>query len=139
VADFLRQLHQAMFASGNVLAVRPPCRAGAGSCRPQKFDLGLSSGQLPQLWHDHGVLGACSMIVRLAWDLLQWCGLLLRTRKSLEAENLFLRRQLALYRERGVKPRRVDAVTRVTLTLLSRWFDWRSALVVVQPKTLTLT
>jgi hypothetical protein len=62
-------------------------------------------------------------------------GLLLRPRKSLEAENLFLRRQLALYRERGVKPRRVDAATRVTLTL-SRWFDWRSALVVVQPETL---
>lgn len=47
-----------------------------------------------------------------------------------------LRRQLALYRERGVKPRRVDAATRVTLTLLSRWLDWRSALVVVQPETL---
>ncbi len=76
------------------------------------------------------------MIVRLAWDLILWCGLLLRPRKSLEAENLFLRRQLALYRERGVKPRRVDAATRVTLTLLSRWFDWRSALVVVQPETL---
>jgi putative transposase len=82
------------------------------------------------------VLSACSIIIRLAWDLLQWGGLLLRPRESLEAENLFLRRQLALYRERGVKPRRVDAATRVTLTLLSRWFDWRSALVVVQPETL---
>jgi hypothetical protein len=38
--------------------------------------------------------------------------------------------------ECGVKPRRVDAATRVTLTLPSRWFDWRSALVVVQPGTL---
>jgi putative transposase len=51
----------------------------------------------------------------------------------LEAENLFLRGQLALYQERGVKPRRIDAATRVTLTLLSRWFDWRSALLVVRP------
>jgi putative transposase len=76
------------------------------------------------------------MIVRLAWDLLQWCGLLFRPRKSLEAEILFLRRQLALYRERGVKPRRVDPATRVMLTFLSRWFDWRSALVVVRPATL---
>lgn len=58
---------------------------------------------------------AFSIIVRLAWDLAQWCGLVLRPRKSLEAENLFLRRQLALYRERGVRPRRVDAATRVTL------------------------
>lgn len=35
-----------------------------------------------------------------------------------------------------MKPRRVDAATRVTLTFLSRWFDWRSALVVVRPETL---
>jgi putative transposase len=76
------------------------------------------------------------MIVRLAWNLLQWCGLLLQPRESLEAEILFLRRQLALYRERGVKPRRVDASTRMTLAFLSRWFDWRAALVVVRPETL---
>lgn len=61
---------------------------------------------------------------------------MLRPRESLKAEILFLRRQLALYRERGVKPRRVDAATRVTLALLSRCFDWRSALVVVRPETL---
>jgi hypothetical protein len=82
------------------------------------------------------VLSAFSIIVRLGWDLIQWGGLLFRPRESLEAEILFLRRQLALYRERGVKPRRVDAATRVMLTLLSRCFDWRSALVVVQPGTL---
>lgn len=88
------------------------------------------------LWHDRGVLSAFSVIVRLVWDLIQWCGLFLRPRESLEAEILFLRRQLALYRERGVKPKRVDAATRVALTFLSRWFDWRSALVVVRPETL---
>jgi len=82
------------------------------------------------------VLSAFSIIVRLAWDLIQWCGLLLRPRESLEAEILFLRRQLALYRERGVKPRRDDAATRVTLALLSHRFDWRSVLVVVRPETL---
>jgi hypothetical protein len=40
------------------------------------------------------------MIVRLTWDLILWCGLLLQPHESLEAEILFLRRQLALYRER---------------------------------------
>jgi hypothetical protein len=45
------------------------------------------------------------------------------------SENLFLRRQLALYIERGVKPRRIDPATRIFLTLLSRLFDWRGALV----------
>ena len=69
-------------------------------------------------------------------DLVGWFGLMLRSRRSLEAEILFLRRQLALYVERGVKPRRVDAATRVSLALLSRLFDWRSALVVVRPETL---
>jgi putative transposase len=76
------------------------------------------------------------VVVRLVWDLIQWCGLFFRPRESLEAEILFLRRQLALYRERGVKPKRVDAATRVALRFLSRWFDWRSALVVVRPETL---
>jgi putative transposase len=76
------------------------------------------------------------MILRLAWDLVLWCGLLIRPRESLEPEILFLRRQLALCRERGVKPRRVDRATRVMLALLSRCFDWRSALVVVRPETL---
>lgn len=51
-----------------------------------------------------GVLSAFSIVGRLAWDLIRWCGLFLRPRKSLEAEILFLRRQLSLYRERGVKP-----------------------------------
>ncbi len=62
--------------------------------------------------------------------------LLLAPRRSVAAENLFLRRQLALYLERGAKPRRVDAATRVSLALLSRLFDWRDALVVVRPETL---
>ena len=54
----------------------------------------------------------------------------------MQAENLFLRRQLGLFRERGFKPRRVDAATRSSLAVLSRLFDWRDALFVVQPKTI---
>ena len=62
--------------------------------------------------------------------------LLFRSTEALRAENLFLRRQPALYIERGVQPRRVDAATRVSLAVLARLFDWRSALVVVQPATM---
>ena len=62
--------------------------------------------------------------------------LALRSRSVLEAEILFLRRQLALCRERGVKPRRPDPASRWLLGFLSRWFDWRHALVVVRPETL---
>ena len=43
---------------------------------------------------------------------------------------------MALYIERGVQPRRIDAATRVSLALLARLFDWRSALVVVQAATI---
>lgn len=69
-------------------------------------------------------------------DLVSGIGLQFRGRRSLEAEVLFLRRQLALYVERRVKPRRIDAATRVSLSLLSRLIDWRTALIVVHPETL---
>ena len=75
------------------------------------------------------------IVLRLLADLAGLVVLSLRPRRSVEAENLFLRRQLALQQERGVRPRRVDAATRVSLALLCRLFDWRDALVVVRPET----
>jgi putative transposase len=74
--------------------------------------------------------------LRLIEDALRWVVLLFRSTESVHAENLFLRRQLALYIERGVPPRRIDPATRVSLALLARLFDWRGALVVVQPATM---
>jgi len=59
-----------------------------------------------------------------------------RSAEALRAENLFLRRQLALYVERGIPPHRVDVATRVSPAVLARLFDWREALVVVQPATM---
>jgi len=59
-----------------------------------------------------------------------------RSRSALEAENLFLRKQLALFQERQTKARRADDSTRWLMSFASRWFDWRNALVVVQPETL---
>src|SRR5450755_1588505 len=76
------------------------------------------------------------ILVQLAADVVRWCGLALRSQRSIEAENLFLRRQLALYVERGVEPRRIDSVTRIALAFLSRFFHWRDALVVVRPETM---
>jgi hypothetical protein len=63
----------------------------------------------------------------LICDGLRWLWLTLRSTSAVEAENLFLRRQLALYLERGVKPRRIDSITRIALTILSGFFDWRDA------------
>ena len=79
---------------------------------------------------------AVSIVLRVVADLVGWFALAFQSRRSLQAEVLFLRRQLALYVERGVKPRRIGAATRVSLTMLSRLFKWRSALVVVRPQTL---
>jgi transposase InsO family protein len=55
---------------------------------------------------------------------------------ALVAEIAFLRRQLALYEERGVKPKRPTRRSRLVMALASRHFDWRGALVVVKPATL---
>jgi len=73
---------------------------------------------------------------RIVGDLVHFLCLGLRSRTSLAAENLFLREQLAFYQERKGKPRRADSPTRLTLLLLSHWFDWRDALTVVKPRTL---
>jgi putative transposase len=59
-----------------------------------------------------------------------------RAPAALAAENLFLRKQLALYQERQIKPRRATPATRLALLWLARWFDWRQALVIMQPATL---
>ena len=79
---------------------------------------------------------AARIFLQLIADVVVYLGLLIRPRKAIAAENLFLRRQLALYQERKVDPRRIDPATRITLALLSRLFNWRDALIVVQPKTL---
>jgi putative transposase len=78
----------------------------------------------------------CGMLLQLIGDVLRWCGLALRSTQSIRAENLFLRRQLALYVERAIKPRRIDSATRIALALLARFFNWREALVVVRPEIL---
>src|ERR1700736_890777 len=82
------------------------------------------------------MLRFATILLQLTADTLRWCGLAFRSRRSIEAENLLLRRQLALHVERGVKRRRVDQFSRIALALLSRFFNWRAALVVVRPETM---
>jgi len=75
-------------------------------------------------------------IITLLGDLAAFFWLTLRPQSTLAAENLFLRKQLAMFQERKAKPRRPDTPIRISLALLSRLFNWRDALVVVQPQTL---
>src|SRR5215472_14300846 len=51
-----------------------------------------------------------------------------RSHTTLIAENLFLRKQLALFQERKTRPRRADDGTRWVMATLSRFFPWRGAL-----------
>jgi putative transposase len=74
-------------------------------------------------------------ILRVAADVLRFVSSVWRSHAQLAAENLFLRKQLALYLERQVKPRRADDATRITLVALSQLIDWRRVLTLVKPDT----
>ena len=54
-------------------------------------------------------------IIGVASDVLRVVVSFLRSPSAIRAENLVLRKQLASYIERGIKPRRVDHATRVSL------------------------
>jgi len=79
---------------------------------------------------------AASPLRMLLVDTLHVLRLCLRSPTALAAENLFLRKQLALYQERQVKPQQATNAIRIALTWLARWFDWCQAFVIVQPATL---
>ena len=83
----------------------------------------------------HSLLRLVSRLLDLAQDALQF--LLLGTRSSAapKAENIFLRKQLALYWEREAKSRRATDATRLSMVLLSRLFAWQNALINVKPET----
>src|SRR5215470_14492710 len=84
-----------------------------------------------------GAVAHCFRTLPLvAFDLVRLAFLAAHSRSAFAAENLFLRKQLALYQERKVKPRRADDATRWMMASLSRMFLWRDALVSVQADTL---
>ena len=77
-------------------------------------------------------------IVGVASDILRLVVSFLRSSSAIRVENLVLRKQLARHIERGINPRRVDHATRISLSLLTRLFDWRDAVVIVRPATIVL-
>ena len=81
------------------------------------------------------MIKSCLLWLNVVADLFRFLVLSLRSESSLAAENLFLRKQLGFYQERNIRPRRTSPSAQVTLILLSRWFNWRSALTVVTPRT----
>jgi putative transposase len=75
-------------------------------------------------------------ILSVTRDLVSLTSSAMRSRAQLAAENLFLRKQLALYQERKVNPRCADDGTRIILAGLSHFLAWRQLLVVFTPETL---
>jgi putative transposase len=70
-------------------------------------------------------------------DLISFLKSAFRSRTTLVAENLFLRKQLAFYRDHKIRPQPLTDAARLSLVLWSRLCDWKSALMIVKPETLT--
>src|ERR671919_3176642 len=83
------------------------------------------------------IIQPTSILLKLIVDAVCYLGLCLRPHPTLAAEVLFLRKQLALYEERQVKPRRATNATRIVMVWLSHCFNWRPALRIVKPETFT--
>jgi putative transposase len=75
------------------------------------------------------------LLLTLMRDAGRFLLLCLRPSPALAAEILFLRKQLALYQEHNVMPRRATHATRLVLVWLGHCFDWRQALRIVKPET----
>jgi len=76
------------------------------------------------------------LLINIAAEGLQFLRFEMSSRARLSGEILFLRKQLAFYQERQIRPRKLNGAARVSLLLWSRLFDWRDALVIVKPETL---
>jgi putative transposase len=74
------------------------------------------------MWTIAGCIHLGRVVLGLAADVLTFLRRTLRSRAALAAENLFLRKQLALYGERQVKPRRASDRMRLALVLLTHCF-----------------
>ena len=78
------------------------------------------------------VTRSLTVVLAIVCDFI---AVLFRSRAAVMAENLFLRRQLALYLERKTRRRRPSPGTKFALVILSRFFPWVSALAIVKPDT----
>ena len=94
-----------------------------------------SRGMLHSMRTVYSLFRLVSILLDLAQDALRFLLLGTRSSAAIKAENIFLRKQLALYLEREVKPRRANDATRLSMVLLSRLFAWQNALVNVKPET----
>jgi len=74
--------------------------------------------------------------------MVKWLGIIVRTlwsalhtHRVLATENLVLRQQLAVLKQRHLRPRLTDVDRLFWVILSTTWLDWREALHIVQPET----
>src|SRR5713101_228417 len=84
----------------------------------------------------HSLRSFARLAGNLTLDGFHFLRATVRSRSAVTAEILFLRKQLAFYQERQIRPWRLADSARFSLALWSRFFDWKEALVIVQPETL---
>jgi len=77
---------------------------------------------------------ALRIVLRLPADLVTLVDLAVRPQRTSADEILVRRRQLPLYTGHGIRPRRIDATTRINQALLHRLRNWRSCLTIVRSK-----
>jgi hypothetical protein len=133
-----RQHRTTSVATSSLVATHEPGvlrkNRSKGRSWPLKPEMGTGVGFL-NMAKSRGWTG-----IRILWtvavDMLRLISSVARSHSQLAAENLFLRKQLAFYVERQVKPRRADDATRITLVALSSLIEWRPILMIVKPDTL---
>ena len=78
-------------------------------------------------------------VLTVLWELLrdglQFLNVVACSRTAVAAEVLFLRKQLAYYRDHQIRPRRLTDAARLSLIFWSLLFDWKEALAIVTPAT----
>ena len=96
--------------------------------RKKKFHRSYTATQVDCNLIAHGIIATLlRTALALLADLSHLPRLMVRSRTQLAAENLFLRKQLACYIERQVRPRRADNASRIALVLLSHFVDGASS------------
>jgi putative transposase len=81
------------------------------------------------------LLARFATLTELLGEGVQFLKTVSGSRTALAAEILFLRKQLAYYQEHQIRPRRLTDASRLSLLFWSRFFDWKSALMVVKTGT----
>ena len=79
------------------------------------------------------IWAAAVLLSNFVRDGIRFLGGCVSSRTSLAAENLFLRKRLSFYQDHQIRPRWLTNSARVALVFWSRFFEWRSAVLIVKP------